>query len=460
MATWESYLDQHAAPFLDQLFDLLRIPSISALPEHRADVQRAADWMADRLRSAGVEHVEVLPTAGHPVVSGDYLHAPGKPTVLIYGHVDVQPVDPVGLWTTPPFEPSLRDGRIYARGASDDKGNILGPVLAVEALLRTEGTLPVNVKFFIEGQEEIGSPDLPPFLEQQRDRFACDLVLSADGGQYGEDLPCLGLGTRGLCALQVDVQGANQDLHSGIFGGTVANPIHALARLLAGLHDEQGRVSVPGFYDRVRELTAAERQAIAAVPYDEASLAASLGVPALPGEEGYTAAERCTIRPTLEVNGIWGGFQGEGTKTVLPSEAHAKITCRLVPNQDPASIAALVAACLRRQAVAGVSVRVRELPDHARPYTISADHWGNVVAAAVLEQIYGRPPLQVRTGGSIPVCELFQSVLGAPTVEFAFALNDERFHAPDEFFRLKSFQRSQRAYALLLHALAAPGVTA
>ncbi len=453
MTAWESYLEEHASRHMDELVDFLRIPSVSALPDHAGDVRRAAEWVAARLTTAGAEHARVLPTAGHPVVYADYLHAPGKPTVLIYGHFDVQPVDPVSLWTTPPFEPQVRDGRIYARGASDDKGNMLAPILAVEALLRSEGGVPVNLKFFLEGQEEIGSPDVPPFLRKQRDLFACDMVLSADGGQFGEDMPSLCLACRGLCTVQIDVQGAKQDLHSGIFGGAVANPIAALVQILASLRDEGGRILVPGFYDKVVELTDAERKALAEVPFDEQEFMAGLEIDALPGEPGYTPMERRWVRPTLEFSGIWGGFQGDGVKTVLPGEAHAKITSRLVPNQEPSEIVQLIAEHIRRQRVPGVKIGVQMPVNQARPYAIAADHWGNVVAARVLTQIYGTTPLLTRSGGSIPVCELFLNILGAPTVEFGFGLDDENFHAPNEFLRLASFERAKRAYGLILHEL-------
>lgn len=454
IATWESYLEEHKLQHLEELLQFLRIPSISALPSHAGDVQRAAQWVADRLRAAGLEGVLILPTAGHPVVYAEHRHAPGQPTILIYGHFDVQPVDPVSLWSNPPFEPVVRDGRVYARGASDDKGNMLAPILAVEALLRTEGRLPVNLKVFLEGQEEIDSPDIPDFLAANRDLFACDLVVSADVGQIGEDQPSLSLGTRGSTALQIDVRGASQDLHSGTYGGAVANSIRALARILASLHDEQGKVLVPGFYDSVVELNPAERAAIAALPFDQAALTASLGVHELPGEPGYTPRERMWIRPTLEFNGIWGGFQGEGIKTVLPSEAHAKITCRLVANQDPGAIAQLIINHVRRQPAPGVTVTACQLPGTARPYQTSADHWGNVVVAEVLTALYGKVPLHIRTGGSIPVCALFQEVLGAYTVGFAFGLDDEHVHAPDEYFRLRSFERSQVGYCRLLRAFA------
>jgi acetylornithine deacetylase/succinyl-diaminopimelate desuccinylase-like protein len=454
MTSWETYLQQRRTAHLDQLLDFLRIPSISALTDHAADVQSAAAWAADRLRAAGLEGVRILPTGGHPVVYAEHLHQPGKPTILIYGHFDVQPVDPVSLWSSPPFEPVVRDGRIYARGASDDKGNMLGPILAIEALLATEGALPVNVKFFLEGQEEIGSPQIPAFLAEQRDLFACDLVLSSDGGQFGEDQPSLFMGARGLAGVQIDVQGAKHDLHSGLYGGMVANPIHAVVRILDSLRDDQDRVLVPGFYDRVVGFSLEERAALASVPFDRDGLLSTLGVADLPGEAGYTPAERTSIRPTLEVNGIWGGFQGDGVKTVLPGEAHAKITCRLVANQDPEEIVELLIEHVNRQPARGVTVTARPLPGRAKPYLIGADHWGNVAAAAVLEDLYGRMPFQTRTGGSIPVCALFQEILGVSTVGFAFGLDDENFHAPDEFFRLRSFERSPVAYGKLLHALA------
>jgi len=336
MTTWETYLAEHQSQFLDELLDFIRIPSISALPEHAADVQQAGEWVATRLAAAGAEHVEVMPTGGHPVVYGDWLHAPGKPTILLYGHFDVQPTDPLDLWTNPPFEPVVRDGRIYARGASDDKGGMLIPILAVEALLKAEGSLPVNVKFIFEGQEEIGSPQLADFMTAHRERFACDLVVSADGLQWSEDEPNLIVGLKGLSGMQIDVQGANSDLHSGLHGGGVQNPIHALVRILDSMRSPEGKILVEGFYDDVVPLSKADRALIAEVPYDEEAYKAELGIEEVFGEPGYTTRERIWARPTLEINGIWGGFQGEGTKTVLPNEAHAKISCRLVANQNPA----------------------------------------------------------------------------------------------------------------------------
>jgi len=454
MPTWETYLDTHRSRFLNDLVAFLRIPSISALSEHAADVQRAAEWVADRLRAAGLETVCVLPTGGHPVVYGQWLHAPGKPTVLIYGHFDTQPVDPLELWDHPPFEPTIREGRIYARGASDDKGNMLAPILAAEALLQSEDGLPVNLKFFFEGQEEIGSPQLPQFIARHRDLLACDLVLSADGSQLSEDQPALLVGLRGICALDIDVRGPNSDLHSGSYGGAVQNPIHALVRLLDSMRSPQGKVLVPGFYDQVAPLSEADRASIAAVPFDRAAFMAKLGVDQLFGEPGYSPLERTWVRPTLEVNGIWGGFQGQGSKTVLPAEAHAKITCRLVPNQDPDRILGLVADHVGEHTPPGVSVTVTGSPATARPYLIPADHPGNLAAGEVLAELYGRAPYQVRMGGTVPVCALFLETLGAYTVIYAFGLDDEGIHAPNEFFRLSSFERAQRAYCLMLKRLA------
>jgi acetylornithine deacetylase/succinyl-diaminopimelate desuccinylase-like protein len=452
--TWETYLVEHQSQHQDELLQFLSIPSISSLPTHGADVQRAAQWVADRLTIAGLEHVQILATGGHPVVYGEWLHAPEKPTVLIYGHFDTQPVDPLELWTYPPFTPTIIEDRVYARGASDDKGNMFTPILGVEALLKTEGALPVNVKFFLEGQEEIGSPQLPTFIAKHRDLLACDLVLSSDGGQYSEDQPSLMLSAKGLAAVQIDVRGPKGDLHSGMYGGAVPNPIHALVALLASLHSPEGKILVEGFYDSVLPLSDADRAAIAALPFDSHKYQERVGVTALLAEPGYTSQEHLAARPTLEINGIWGGFQGEGVKTVLPAEAHAKITCRLVVDQNPATIVELIARHVERYTPPGVQVMVRPLPGTAQPYLISADHWGNRAAADVLEELYGKAPYHRRTGGSIPVCELFLTHLGAYTVGFAFGLEDEQIHAPNEFYRLSSFRRGPIAYCKMLHRLA------
>ncbi|MEJ2640080.1 MAG: dipeptidase [Desulfosarcinaceae bacterium] len=450
---WEAYLNTNDERFIEELMAFLRIESISSLPSHKQAVEDAAQWVIARLRRAGIENCCVLPTGGHPVVYGDWLHAPGKPTILIYGHFDTQPVDPVDLWRHPPFDPHIREARIYARGASDDKGNMLIPILAVEALLNTRKQLPLNIKFLFEGQEEIGSPQLPAFIFDQRERLACDLVVSADGGQWAEDQPALHISLRGLCALEVTLTGARQDLHSGSYGGAILNPVHALCDLLSGLHDAHGRVTVEGFYDAVRPLDATATERIRAVPFDAEAFKASIGATTLYGEEAYTTYERLWTRPTLEINGIWGGFQGEGTKTVLPSRAHAKITCRLVADQDPAEISRRVETHLMEKASPAVKVAVKPEKSHAWPYQIAPDHPGNQAAAAVHRHLYGREPYIVGMGGSIPVCGIFLRALSAYTVIFAFGLKDENVHAPDEFFRLSSFRLGQRAYVHLLAEL-------
>ena len=453
MTAWKNYLEANQDRYLKELLEFLSIPSISSLKEYKADVAKAGEWVAARLQAAGIENVQVLPTGGHPVVYGDWMHAPDKPTVLIYGHFDTQPVDPLELWTQPPFEPALKDNRVYARGASDDKGNMLAPILAVEALLSSESRLPVNVKCFFEGQEEIGSPQLPEFISANRQRLACDLILSADGGQWDEDQPALMIGLRGLCNLQIDVRAARSDTHSGTFGGTIMNPIHALVRLIDTMHTPQGAIAVEGFYDAVRPLTEPEQDQIAEIPFDEADYKAELGVDALFGEPGYSTYERAWIRPTLEVNGIWGGFQGEGVKTVLPGSAHAKISCRLVPDQDPAQILKLLTTHIEKHTPPGVKVALDLNPSTADPYLIPFDHPGNRAAADVHKELFGKEPYYARMGGSIPVCGIFLKELGAYTVNFAFGLKDENVHGPDEFFRLKSFSRAQLAYGMLLEQL-------
>ncbi|MCL6647157.1 MAG: dipeptidase [Chloroflexi bacterium] len=454
MASWERVLEENRSRYLEDFLELLRIPSVSALPEHAGDVRRAAEWTARRLRAAGLEKVQVLETGGHPVVYAEWLHAEGKPTVLLYGHFDVQPVDPVERWTSPPFEPTIRDGRVYARGASDNKGNFVLAIFAVEAMLRVEGRLPLNVKFLLEGQEEIGSPQLPAFVASHAELLACDLAISTDGAHWSEELPSLSVGSRGLCALQIDVTGAGRDLHSGIYGGTVQNPIHALVTLLGTLRSPEGKVLVEGFYDSVRPLSAEERETFARIPHDDEAYARELGVPATFGEPGFGTLERAWVRPTLEINGIWGGFQGEGLKTVIPSEAHAKISCRLVPDQDPDEILERIRRHAERHAPPGVRVEVRDFPGRARPYVVPADLPALRVAREVVGEIYGKEPVLVCTGGTVPVLDLFRTHLGVHTVTVAFGVEDERFHAPDEFYRLANFDRGQRGYARLLERLA------
>ncbi len=454
MTTWQTYLEENQPRFQNTLLDFLRIPSVSALPDHAADVQRAAEWVAGYLRDIGIEQVEIMPTGGHPVVYGEWLHAEGQPTIMMYGHFDVQPADPYDLWTNPPFEPTIKDGRVYARGASDNKGNMLPTLLAVEALLKTTGKLPVNVKFFFEGQEEIGSPQIPTFMAQHRDKFACDMVISSDTSQWSETEPAMVMSLKGLAALQIDVKGANTDLHSGMFGGAVPNPIHALTYILDSMRSADGKILVDGFYDDVVDLTADDRAKIAAVPFDEAAYKAQLGINEVYGEPGYSTRERAWARPTLEINGIWGGFQGEGVKTVLPNEAHAKITCRLVADQAPQTIIDLVTAHIEKHTPPGVSVTVTGFPSRAEPYLIPNDHPGNRIAHNVLTELYGQEPYYIRMGGSIPVCPLFLKELGAYTISFGFALDDDTVHAPDECYRLSSFETAQKAFCMLLEAMA------
>ncbi len=453
MADWEDYLVQNRQRFLDDLMDFLRIPSISALPAHKADVQKAAEWLESRMKAAGIESVRMMPTGGHPVVYGDWLHAPGKPTILIYGHFDTQPVDPLNLWQNPPFEPVIKNGRIYARGATDDKGNMFVPIIVVEALLKKRGNLPLNVKFLFEGQEEIGSPQLPDFITAQKEMLSCDMVVSADGGQWNENQPTLVLGTRGLAPVFIDVQGPDHDVHSGTYGGSIENPLHALVRILDSMHDPEGRITVDGFYGDVRPLSAEERAQLGRVPFDERAYLHETGSPALFGEPGFTTYERAWARPTLEVNGLYGGFQGEGLKTVLPSGAHAKISCRLVADQDPGKIAKLLIEHVKKVAPRGVNVSVSSRESGAMPYLIPSDHPGIQAAASVLKSLYGKEPFYTRMGGTIPANGMFLRILGAYTLVFAFGLQDELQHSPNEFFRLSGYDRGQRAYALLFEAL-------
>jgi acetylornithine deacetylase/succinyl-diaminopimelate desuccinylase-like protein len=454
MNAWETYLVKHKDRFLVELLEFLSIPSISSLSTHIPDVKRAAEWTKCRMITAGIESVEVYSTGGHPVVYGEWLHCIGKPTLLIYGHFDTQPVDPLELWENPPFEPVIKNGRIYARGASDDKGNMFLPIIVAEAMLKSEGRLPVNVKFLFEGQEEIGSPQLPSFISKQKDLLSCDMVISADGGQWDEDQPAIILGTRGLAAMQIDVRGAGHDLHSGTYGGTICNPLHALAHILDSLHDREGKIRVAGFYDRVRPLSEDERLEFARIPFDEAAYLGDIDASDLFGEPGFTTYEQAWARPTVEINGIFGGFQGEGVKTVLPSEAHAKISCRLVADQTPSEAINLLQRHARKVAPPGVQVQVTEAEIGAFPYLVPSTHHGMRVAAFVLRDLYGKEPLKIRMGGTIPVNAMFLQQLNVYTIVFAFGLKDERQHSPNEFFRLSSYERGQKAYGMLLKRMA------
>ncbi len=449
--------EQHSEAKQDQytteLLEFIRIPSISALLHHADDVREAASWVAARLQQAEVENVKVMETGGHPVIYGDWLHAEGQPTVLIYGHFDVQPVDPLDLWIKPPFDPWIEDGKVFGRGASDSKGNLFATIAAVDTMLDCEGRLPVNVKFCFEGQEEIGSPQINDFLDREQDRFSCDLAVSSDGGQWSKDIPSLTMSLRGICGIQINLRGPFRDLHSGSYGGAVHNPIHALVDLLAGMHNPDGTIAVSGFYRDVNLLTESERKDTASIPFNEHDYMEELDVAAVFGEAGFSTRERVWHRPTLEINGIWGGFQQDGIKTVLPSMAHAKITCRLVPNQEPEDIRRLLKQHVESQVPAGVEAAVDFLTMNGRPYVIPQEHWGNSAAREVLVGLYGQTPYYVRTGGSIPICGDLLEHLGVYTVNFGFGLPDENSHSPNEFFRLASFRRSQSAYHLLLHKL-------
>ncbi|SFA88225.1 MULTISPECIES: dipeptidase [unclassified Bacillus (in: firmicutes)] len=436
----KEYFKKNRQAHLDELFQWLSIPSISALPDHVNDMKSGADWAVNALKSAGIENVEVMPTKGHPAVYGEWLNAPGKPTVLIYGHYDVQPVDPVELWTSPPFEPEIRDEKLYARGASDDKGQVFMHIKAVEGILQTTGTLPLNFKFLIEGEEEIGSPNLPPFVEENKDKLAADVIVISDSSLLERGKPTICYGLRGLCGLQIDIKGASSDLHSGLYGGAVHNPIHALVKIVDSFHNEDGKVTVEGFYDDVLELTSDEKAAFEALNMDDEKLRKQLGVPALFGEKGFTPTERVWARPTLEINGIYGGFQGDGIKTVIPSEAHAKVTCRLVPNQDPDVIADLLKKHVQESLPKGVTVEVT-LFDKGAPYVTPFDHPAIQAAGRAYEKVYGVPAAFTRGGGSIPIVAAFDQILKLPVVLMGFGLPDENFHAPDEHFNLENFDK-------------------
>ncbi|MDR7238070.1 dipeptidase [Neobacillus drentensis] len=427
---------------VEELKELLRIPSISSLSEHKEDIQKAASWIANKLESIGLEHVEIVQTKGHPIIYADWLHQENAPTVLVYGHYDVQPVDPLHLWETPPFEPTIRDEKIYARGATDDKGQTFLHIKAVETLLKVEGKLPVNVKFCIEGEEEIGSPHLPPYLSENKEKLSCDVVVISDSDMWDRGVPAITYSLRGLCALELSLKTANSDLHSGMFGGGVQNANHLLVQLLSTLHDANGKVNVDHFYDDVVELTEFEKEQIKALGFDEEKLKKSLGLTDLTGGENnnFPYAERISSRPTLEINGLWGGFQGEGTKTVIPNEAHGKITCRLVHNQNPEKIQGLVKNHLEKHAPKGCRLEV-SLQDTGNPFLTPIDSPMIQKAAEAYETVYGKAPVYKREGGSIPIVSDFNHSLNAPVVLMGFGLPDENLHAPNEHFNLENFDK-------------------
>ena len=432
---------------LGELIEFATIPSVSTDPAHARDVEAAARWVSDALASAGPLAVRTIPTSRNPVVYGEWLGAPGKLTALVYGHYDVQPADPLEKWISPPFTPTERDGRLYARGVSDDKGPMLIPIKVAEAFFATAGMLPINIKCMFEGEEEIGSPSLDAFIAGHKEMLAADVVISADGAMWRIDEPSLTVSSRGLAGLEITLTAAAKDLHSGRHGGGVANPLHAMAQLIASLHEPNGRVAVEGFYDRVRQLSSAERAAIAALPFDEKAYLAQIGAPATFGEPAYSTLERQWTRPTLEVNGMWGGYQGPGEKTVIPSEAHAKITCRLVGDQDPQEIVQLVKRHLEGHVPPGTRLSIKAGDHGARPAQIEPDHFALQAADAALKEVYGVHPLVVRSGGTVPISELFQRHMGLDTVFFSFSTADEDYHAPNEFFRIHRLHEGLEAWA-------------
>lgn len=450
----DSYLQDVRARQLAELCEWLRIPSISTLPQHRADVEQAAGWLAQKMTASGLENVEIIKTSGHPLVYGDWLHAAGAPTILMYGHYDVQPVDPLALWTSPPFTPTVRGDDLFARGASDDKGQTFVHIAALEALLATRGALPVNVKFVVEGEEEDGSQALMAYVPTATEKLAADVCLISDTHMLAPDQPLLIYGLRGMWAGEVTVRGPARDLHSGMYGGAVHNPNQALCELLAQLHDETGRVTVPGFYDDVQPLDDQERAALAQVPYGEEELLAESGVPRAWGEPAFTVTERVGARPTLEINGIWGGFIGDGFKTVIPAEAHAKVSCRLVPHQHSAAIGALLERYLQQIAPPTVQVTVHTR-QHAPATMVPLDVPEIQAVARAYERTFGARPVFSREGGSIPVATLVQETLDIPILFMGFGLPDDNLHAPNEKLHLPNFYRGIRASIALMEELAA-----
>ncbi len=439
MQAWKDYQAQNKDRFLDELLELLRIPSVSARSEHKEDMVRCAEKVKQRLLEAGADTVEIMPTAGHPAVFGEKIVDPSKPTVLVYGHYDVQPPDPLELWDSPPFEPVIKDGKIFARGACDDKGQFYMHIKALEIMNKTNG-LPVNVKFLIEGEEEIGSKHLGEFLETNKAKLKADVILISDTAMLSLDTPSIDVGVRGLSYIEVEVTGPNRDLHSGVYGGAVANPITILAKMIASMHDENNHITIPGFYDDVVESTNEERAEMAKAPYDENEFKKDLGVKTLWGEKGYTTNERTGIRPTLELNGIWGGYTGEGAKTVLPGKAFAKISARLVPNQKSAKMTKLIIDHLHKIAPDYVTVKASE-HHGGDPYMTPVDSTEYKAASKAIETTFGIAPIPVRGGGSIPITALFESVLGCKTVFLGFGLDSDNLHSPNEKFNIDNFYK-------------------
>ncbi|HCK21799.1 MAG TPA: dipeptidase [Bacteroidetes bacterium] len=444
-----NYIETHKDRMLDELMEVLRIPSVSADPKYKGDVEKTAQWMAEKLRASGADDVEVFPTDGHPIVFGQKLIDPSKPTVLVYGHYDVQPADPVELWTSPPFEPVIKDGKIYARGACDDKGQVYMHLKAFEAMM-ANNALPVNVKFIIEGEEEVGSEHLEGFIKANKDKLSCDVILISDTSIVANDVPSITTGLRGLCYMEVEVTGPNRDLHSGVYGGGVANPINTLCDMIASLIDEKGHITVEGFYDDVILVSDAERAEMAKTPFNLEAYKKDLGIDEVKGEEGYTTLERVSIRPTLDVNGIWGGYTGEGSKTVLPSKAHAKISMRLVPGQTAEKTAQLFAAHFNK--IAPPYVKVKVTNHHGgEPVVVPLDFPPMQAAMKAMEKSFGITPIPTREGGSIPIVALFESVLGAKSILMGFGLNSDAIHSPNEHYGLFNYYKGIETIPWFFH---------
>lgn len=434
------YASEHQDDHLNELLDLLRIPSVSTLPEHAGDVQRAANWIAGQMKEVGLDGVQVLPTGGHPAVYGEWLGAPDRPTVLVYGHYDVQPPDPLDEWVSPPFAPQIRNGQIFARGAADDKGQVYTHLKAVESYLKTSGRLLVNVKFIIEGEEEIGSVHLGPFCRQHRDMLAADVAVISDSHMFGLEKPSIVYALRGLAYMEVEVRGPSHDLHSGSYGGAIHNPAQVLCEIIAQLHDDQGRITIPGFYDDVRPLSDEERVQLAKLPFDEAPFRQEAGVSHTWGEAGYTVMEQISARPTLDVNGLISGFAGEGAKTVLPAWARAKVSMRLTPDQRAHDSAEKFRNHVESLAPDSVQVAVRELAG-GEPAIVDTNLPAMQAASRAYEAGFGARPVFMREGGSIPVVSIFGDVLDVPSILMGFGLPDDRLHSPNEKLNVECFFR-------------------
>ena len=436
---WKDYQEKNKDRFLNELLELLRIPSVSAKSENKEDMKRCAEAVKQRLLEAGADKVDIYPTDGHPIVYGEKIIDPSKPTVLVYGHYDVQPAEPLELWKSGPFDPTIIDGKIFARGSCDDKGQMYMHIKALEILTQTN-TLENNIKFCIEGEEEVGSPNLGKFVSANKELLKADCVLISDSAMISLDTPSIDIGVRGLSYIEVEVTGPNRDLHSGVYGGAVANPITILAKMIASLHDENNHITIPGFYDDVAVATAEERELMARAPFDETEFKTDLGIKQLWGEEGFTTNERTGIRPTIELNGIWGGYIGEGAKTVLPSKAFAKISARLVPNQTSAKITEILINHLQKIAPANVTVNAK-LHHGGEPYMTPIDSTAYKAAAKAMEATFGKIPIPVRGGGSIPICSLFEKELGIKIVFMGFGLDSDNLHSPNEKFDIANFYK-------------------